>query len=230
MRGKVKTTPPHRNEPRITPAYAGKRQMTAGCSAAVEDHPRLCGEKVRFNILGARKVGSPPPMRGKGPAGALAHAGVGITPAYAGKRRGHQTASLSYRDHPRLCGEKPDDDTVYKIVSGSPPPMRGKAFKNPQMKQKIRITPAYAGKSTDLIFTVRQDQDHPRLCGEKFLHEFRQLLDLGSPPPMRGKVYLAKRNLIDSRITPAYAGKSRKATGYFRQCMDHPRLCGEKSV
>ena len=42
---------------------------------------------------------------------------------------------------------KADDDTVYKIVSGSPPPMRGKAKKVYPKDSEIRITPAYAGKS-----------------------------------------------------------------------------------
>ena len=29
------------------------------------DHPRLCGEKVQLGIQGLKRVGSPPPMRGK---------------------------------------------------------------------------------------------------------------------------------------------------------------------
>ena len=31
---------------RITPAYAGKRERSGVAPKAVEDHPRLCGEKA----------------------------------------------------------------------------------------------------------------------------------------------------------------------------------------
>ena len=90
----------------ITPAYAGKRRHAQDVETRLQDHPRLCGEKLAARAGRALVDGSPPPMRGKGPAGALAHADVGITPAYAGK------SSTSYKhrhcnwDHPRLCGEK----------------------------------------------------------------------------------------------------------------------------
>ena len=70
-------------------------------------------------------------------------------------------------DHPRLCGEKPDDDTVYKIVSGSPPPMRGKVCTDGVAADRDRITPAYAGKSAGAMIQRAKCRDHPRLCGEK---------------------------------------------------------------
>ena len=53
--------------------------------------------------------------------------------------------------------------------------------------------------------------------------------NLGSPPPMRGKVFLAPLVLSVIRITPAYAGKSVQRSKYFNSIRDHPRLCGEKS-
>ena len=54
-------------------------------------------------------------------------------------------------------------------------------------------------------------------------------MDLGSPPPMRGKVVDHKDEVLAAGITPAYAGKSyiqQFPRKFFR---DHPRLCGEKS-
>ena len=45
---------------------------------------------------------------------------------------------------------------------------------------------------------------------------------------MRGKVRMYKGNLAMDRITPAYAGKSRRITSSFSSMRDHPRLCGEK--
>ena len=51
---------------RITPAYAGKRGRSGVAPKAVEDHPRLCGEKVLNIVQNFFVPGSPPPMRGKG--------------------------------------------------------------------------------------------------------------------------------------------------------------------
>ena len=53
---------------------------------------------------------------------------------------------------------------------------------------------------------------------------------LGSPPPMRGKVFPSFSSYQTVGITPAYAGKSLKVLRIRRQTRDHPRLCGEKYV
>ena len=45
MRGKVKKPSLGSHPKRITPAYAGKRLPRSAFSAAVKDHPRVCGEK-----------------------------------------------------------------------------------------------------------------------------------------------------------------------------------------
>ena len=70
------------------------------------------------------------------------------------------------------------------------------------------ITPAYAGKRQMVKNTAGGVWDHPRLCGEKRHTHVQNLIEVGSPPPMRGKVYS-----VTTRKPP-------------RQ--DHPRLCGEK--
>ena len=73
---------------RITPAYAGKSLMRSLCLYPPWDHPRLCGEKSSGALVVGRNAGSPPPMRGKVVLSAAFAAGVGITPAYAGKSFG----------------------------------------------------------------------------------------------------------------------------------------------
>ena len=45
---------------------------------------------------------------------------------------------------------------------------------------------------------------------------------------MRGKVPMLTVNPLVAGITPAYAGKSTKGTGWNTGMGDHPRLCGEK--
>ena len=53
-----------------------------------------------------------------------------------------------YEDHPRLCGEKGLIEILENGELGSPPPMRGKAFRKGFDRQNGGITPAYAGKSS----------------------------------------------------------------------------------
>ena len=66
-------------------------------------------------------------MRGKAINAYVTFLHVGITPAYAGKSPEIATVIVQPQDHPRLCGEKPPN--VFQLTN------------------KIRITPAYAGKS-----------------------------------------------------------------------------------
>ena len=86
--------------------------------------------------------------------------------------------------------------------------MRGKDSSSGFHNVHLRITPAYAGKSTIDGGKHDRSKDHPRLCGEKVCLCHMKKESKGSPPPMRGKV----------------AGGSVFASG----TRDHPRLCGEK--
>ena len=65
MRGKVAFTSASSSNPRITPAYAGKRPTLETAFDWNGDHPRLCGEKDCLHIVLSMIQGSPPPMRGK---------------------------------------------------------------------------------------------------------------------------------------------------------------------
>ena len=49
------------------------------------------------------------------------------------------------------------------------------------------------------------------------------------PPRMRGKVFPVSGALWSSRITPAYAGKSKSGHELIADTEDHPRVCGEKA-
>ena len=106
--------------------------------------------------------------------------------------------------------------------------MRGKVLQFRQFPHLSGITPAYAGKRFTNPSVVMIIKDHPRLCGEKRTpHEFVRH-KIGSPPPMRGKVFVVENLFVFYRITPAYAGKSGGAAGILKIKQDHPRLCGEK--
>ena len=168
MRGKVCNKKAKCSYSGITPAYAGKSCYRNLIAVDPRDHPRLCGEKKSISSCQHTALGSPPPMRGKVETLYTELSRVGITPAYAGKSSFSLILSI--------CG------------SGSPPPMRGKAIAAFPRHHASRITPAYAGKSSQRICERIETKDHPRLCGEKFADNRYIYIEIGSPPPMRGKV------------------------------------------
>ena len=167
-------------------------------------------------------------MRGKVASEKTLLIGTGITPAYAGKSLCLLRQKDDVWDHPRLCGEKEVFSMKCIVLTGSPPPMRGKDTLRTCDCAAIGITPAYAGKSLFCTCIQMCSEDHPRLCGEKSMVEAILCFLSGSPPPMRGKDQPAPRQPCLFRITPAYAGKSLTGTVWTRPPRDHPRLCGEK--
>ena len=92
----------------------------------------------------------------------------------------------------------------------------------------LRITPAYAGKSSRICIMMWIAWDHPRVCGEKQNHVIVWSCCLGSPPRMRGKGSDIKNLESSPRITPAYAGKRITVKRNAPFSGDHPRVCGEK--
>ena len=148
-------------------------------------------------------------MRGKERRKLKEDSEVRITPAYAGKSPSTRSAGRCMQDHPRLCGEKSALTAETIAGAGSPPPMRGKAGTPARGLPADGITPAYAGKSNSRKIYRSMCQDHPRLCGEKVRYAPQTDQLQGSPPPMRGKEKSGRKTETMSRITPAYAGKSR---------------------
>ena len=169
-------------------------------------------------------------MRGKALAVDDCGAGVGITPAHAGKRRRATRRSSRWRDHPRPCGEKSKIQMKDWAKKGSPPPMRGKGGKQYIDKAACRITPAHAGKRAAPPAASGLWRDHPRPCGEKQKYENGKMIEKGSPPPMRGKEVVDELGAVAAGITPAHAGKSDPCYSDHGGNGDHPRPCGEKRV
>ena len=130
-------------------------------------------------------------------------------------------------DHPRVCGEhlihtsKPNDTT------GSSPRMRGTRYFAVTNARIGGIIPAYAGNTGELAKMLRQNGDHPRVCGEHVGLLFFGFDFAGSSPRMRGTLVASVPALSHLGIIPAYAGntinnpRKRILTG------DHPRVCGE---
>ena len=195
---------------RITPACAGKSYALHSRPPTVQDHPRVCGEKKIYDKPRELDEGSPPRVRGKED-DCRTHTGeAGITPACAGKSLG-----------------KILDVCVHR---GSPPRVRGKELARVEQPDASRITPACAGKRSGQADDLASNEDHPRVCGEKYLDKNKKIRIVGSPPRVRGKAVVRKKADGGIRITPACAGKSSRRGKEASFCRDHPRVCGEKTV
>ena len=92
---------------------------------------------------------------------------------------------------------------------GSPPHARGRHKYNKEVGEKIRITPACAGKTLgDWLDGRRQP---------------------GSPPHARGRLDFEPNIRAVPGITPACAGKTPTDTSSATETPDHPRMRGEDS-
>ena len=91
-------------------------------------------------------------------------------------------------DHPRMCGEEAFGGSTPVLGWGSPPHVRGRDIVVVLILMHLGITPACAGKRLELHMEQLGQWDHPRMCGEEHPHSFAQLLLLGSPPHVRGRV------------------------------------------
>ena len=154
---------------RITPAWAGKRDGQDTPGAVAWDHPRVGGEKSRVCPRSDPGTGSPPRGRGKATFWDKVRGKVRITPAWAGKSRTPARSSCKAVDHPRVGGEKSFIYPFPFFRQGSPPRGRGKDHRPPTGSSPSRITPAWAGKSTDTLRLRCISRDHPRVGGEKFM-------------------------------------------------------------
>ena len=132
------------------------------------------------------------------------------------------------QDHPRRCGENKEAQAIKVLCTGSPPQVRGKLLSRPLLCFISRITPAGAGKTKTVTPSCMEGGDHPRRCGE---NDFAHVLihrRIGSPPQVRGKLFLALIGALPQRITPAGAGKTERCNlRHSVLAEDHPRRCGE---
>ena len=213
----------------ITPACAGKSTFTATLKVRNRDHPRVCGEKRSSTRRCFSLLGSPPRVRGKDGGVFLFPREPRITPACAGKRSFQAAPRFTWRDHPRVCGEKMKVHRNITLHLGSPPRVRGKDMKASTKRAKNGITPACAGKRPGCCPLSRPNWDHPRVCGEKKLTDCANFRCIGSPPRVRGKVPLALCKFLLEGITPACAGKRLSPLWRVGLLQDHPRVCGEKA-
>ena len=165
------------------------------------------GEEVVSALYALADEGSPPRARGRDVGWYIFPAGVGITPACAGKSTPWGKRVTPERDHPRVRGEENDEMTTEEDEEGSPPRARGRGRAPPCTSSPSGITPACAGKSTARRLCRLASPDHPRVRGEEWKVNFPVGKTEGSPPRARGRVHGLVCHGAATGITPACAGK-----------------------
>ncbi|SPY46471.1 Uncharacterised protein [Peptoniphilus harei] len=150
-----------------------------------------------------------------------------ITPAYAGTTPRLLQSFQKIQDHPCICGDYEYSKKESKEELGSPLHMRGLHKQDILMSVSIRITPAYAGTTTNSSFKFCHCQDHPCICGDYLYKCAQNFLIPGSPLHMRGLPILLMGSYINQRITPAYAGTTDTIPQPSLFIWDHPCICGD---
>ena len=248
VRGKQLFTGKLNSNFRITPAGAGKTAGCVNCALQAKDHPRRCGENTGLVMSGCAYPGSPPQVRGKPAYCWTAGTAPRITPAGAGKTNQRRQRHEQQQDHPRRCGENLSVLSTSTPSRGSPPQVRGKLSNSSKTLLTNRITPAGAGKTSFSYHAMRRSRDHPRRCGENRTDCYDVRLRKGSPPQVRGKLLLMRKQgkqkwdhprrcgenidnlplLLDAVGSPPQVrGKLSVSVNGFNLDGDHPRRCGE---
>ena len=107
----------------------------------------MCGENLTSDRAGVFVIGSSPRVRGKLAGGVVGVQYSGLIPACAGKTASTRHTRLSYRAHPRVCGENIRAGREGLGKGGSSPRVRGKLTDTGQETGDRGLIPACAGKT-----------------------------------------------------------------------------------
>ena len=131
----------------IIPACAGSSSARLWGGDVEGNHPRACGEQLRYISLVRYRLGSSPRMR-RAVAGASAYLSkFGIIPAHAGSSFWLGGVPDRGRDHPRVCGEQWRRSLMNVYIGGSSPCVRGAERRPDGVILQPGIIPARAGNS-----------------------------------------------------------------------------------
>ena len=172
---------------RLTPAWAGKTRRPWPWGRGAPTHPRVGGEDRMTDRGAGWTYDSPPRGRGRPfeePAGPKRGR---LTPAWAGKT--HVGASINgpRPTHPRVGGEDTELHGVESLRVDSPPRGRGRRRLRAGGRLRHRLTPAWAGKTSDSPAGRQAQSTHPRVGGEDLVPVWPNSRAVDSPPRGRGR-------------------------------------------
>ena len=126
-----------------------------------------------------------------------------------------------------MGGENSASIAAELTTNGSSPRGRGKRHHLSRDRIRLRLIPAWAGKTKPLPIAVNGLTAHPRVGGENVLEEIGGDVERGSSPRGRGKRRRSPPSARLSRLIPAWAGKTIYISGCSRIYQAHPRVGGE---
>ena len=126
------TRKPHR---RIIPTRVGTSHTKRIVTAARQDHPHACGDKLLLNGNGFPDTGSSPRVWGQGCSPAASIILAGIIPTRVGTSLELKEPELRYEDHPHACGDKRSVLQLKPVCPGSSPRVWGQ-----EMRDIIKVT------------------------------------------------------------------------------------------
>ena len=131
--------------------------------------------------------------------------------------------------HPRVCGERSDQDRCMLMCYGSSPRLRGTLSAERHRRRSSRFIPAFAGNAFRQSRWRRTHSVHPRVCGERSTAMTARNGCCGSSPRLRGTQAEANDVANLRRFIPAFAGNAPlpRSPGSARPV--HPRVCGERT-
>ena len=151
----------------------------------------------------------------------------GNTPAYAGKTIAMVKLLESSKKHPRLRGEDHEWRVSGYATKETPPLTRGRLLPDGRVVARRGNTPAYAGKTRPLLSLWLSRQKHPRLRGEDCVSKSKSFQPRETPPLTRGRRGVVFGHLLQSRNTPAYAGKTPRVASSSSSCRNTPAYAGK---
>ena len=153
-----------------------------------------------------------------------------LIPAWAGKTRRHTRRCAITGAHPRVGGENHANSRRRLGLHGSSPRGRGKLGAVCLVVDEGRLIPAWAGKTRKMARCALSAGAHPRVGGENAANSRQSSLVAGSSPRGRGKHARGPRQVEDSGLIPAWAGKTDCLEVAGRELKAHPRVGGENRV
>ncbi len=150
-------------------------------------------------------------------------------PACAGNARATLGGEVRLPVHPRVCGERIDDQFLLAWKGGSSPRVRGTLLSQHRAGRELRFIPACAGNAPATCAGGFTWPVHPRVCGERRRASRGNCPCRGSSPRVRGTHRKCVVENLVGRFIPACAGNARLADINNRSIPVHPRVCGERA-
>ena len=185
------------------------------------------GENRVKGVAAVQLRGSSPRGRGKRLIPRSRQTWDRLIPAWAGKTSKRTRRSLTFSAHPRVGGENQAAPGDEGPPAGSSPRGRGKRARPRVRSCRLRLIPAWAGKTATPRSNGPGGGAHPRVGGENSCSVSQHCRLLGSSPRGRGKRDDLTRRDSPGRLIPAWAGKTWARAPNTPQSRAHPRVGGE---